>query len=174
VHAVRDVRVRHLAVLLSAAGLAGWCLYLWVAFGDPLAFVKVESAPGWDQGAGPRTWFKVAYVEQLLRGLHGTPLLLTVQAVLCVCAVLLLRRVWQRFGWGYTAYAAVVLAIPIVGTDDFMGTGRYTLAAFPVLAAAGDFLATRRLRWVPFVVLAGSAVTLLVLTWFYGRSIEVA
>ena len=47
---------------------------------------------------------------------------------------------WRRFGWGYAAYAAVVIAIPIIGTKDFMGTGRYVLAAFPVIAAAGDFL----------------------------------
>ena len=38
----------------------------------------------------------------------------------------------------------MVLAIPIIGTKDFMGTGRYVLAAFPVIAAAGEFLATRR------------------------------
>ncbi len=52
--------------------------------------------------------------------------------------MLLLRRVHRRFGWGYLAYAAVVLAIPIIGTKDFMGTGRYVLVAFPVMAAAGD------------------------------------
>ena len=71
-------------------------------------------------------------------------LLLTLQALACLAAVLLLLpRVRRLFGWGYLAYAAVVLAIPIIGTKDFMGTGRYVLAAFPVIAAAGDSLATR-------------------------------
>ena len=67
---------------------------------------------------------------------------------MCLLAVLLLPRVCRLFGWGYLAYAVVVLAIPIIGTKDFMGTGRYVLAAFPVIAAAGQFLADRRRQWI--------------------------
>ncbi|WP_203749882.1 hypothetical protein [Cellulomonas chitinilytica] len=174
VQAVRGVRPRHLGVLASVLGIAGWCVYLWLAFGNPVAFVAVESAPGWDQGAGPRTWLKIAYAGTLVKGPRDIAILLTIQAVVCLCAVLLLRRVWQRFGWGYLAYAAVVLAIPILGTKDFMGTGRYALVAFPALAAAGDFLATRRRRWVLVAVLCASAALLLVLTWLFGRSVEVS
>jgi hypothetical protein len=172
--AVRDVRLRHLGVLASLVGIGAWCLYLWLTFGDPVAFVAVESAPGWNQGAGPRTWLKIAYAGTLVNGPYDIAILLTIQATACLCAVLLLRRVWQRFGWGYLAYAAVVLAIPILGTKDFMGTGRYALVAFPVLAAAGDFLATRRRSWVLYAVLALSAALLLVLTWLFGRSVEVS
>jgi hypothetical protein len=149
-------------------------VYLWLTFGDPVAFVAVESAPGWNQGAGPRTWLKIAYAGTLVKGPYDIALLLTIQAIACLCAVLLLRRVWQRFGWGYLAYAAVVLAIPILGTKDFMGTGRYALVAFPVLAAAGDFLATRRRSWILYAVLGLSAALLLVLTWLFGRSVEVS
>lgn len=174
VGAVRDVRPRHLGVLASVLGIAGWCLYLWLAFGNPVAFVAVESAPGWNQGAGPTTWLKIAYAGAVVKGPRDIAILLTIQAIVCLCAVLLLRRVWQRFGWGYVAYAAVVLAIPILGTKDFMGTGRYALVAFPVLAAAGDFLATRKHRWVLVVVLCVSAALLLVLTWLFGRSVEVS
>lgn len=174
VAAVRDVRLRHVGVLASLLGIAGWCLFLWLEFGDPVAFVAVESAPGWDQGAGPTTWLKIAFAGTLVKGPRDIAMLLTVQAIMCLCAVLLLRRVWQRFGWGYLAYAVVVLAIPILGTKDFMGTGRYTLVAFPVLAAAGDFLATRRRRGVLVAVLSVSAALLLVLTWFFGRSVEVS
>lgn len=174
VGAVRGVRPRHLGVLVSGLGLAAWSLYLWLAFGDPLAFVHVESAPGWDQGVGPRTWLKFGYVDLIQDGHYRTAALLTLQALVCVCAVLLLPRVRRLFGWGYLAYAAVVLAIPIVGTDDFMGTGRYALAAFPVIAAAGHFLAglaSRALR-VGVVVLSG--VLLLTLTVMFGLSFEVS
>jgi hypothetical protein len=174
VRAVRDVRLRHVGVLASLVGIGAWCVYLWLTFGDPVAFVAVESAPGWNQGAGPRTWLKIAYAGTLVKGPYDIALLLTIQAIACLCAVLLLRRVWQRFGWGYLAYAAVVLAIPILGTKDFMGTGRYALVAFPVLAAAGDFLATRRRSWILYAVLGLSAALLLVLTWLFGRSVEVS
>ncbi|MBD7919118.1 glycosyltransferase family 39 protein [Cellulomonas sp. Sa3CUA2] len=174
VAAVRDVRPRHLGVLASGLGLAGWCVWLWVEFGHPLAFVEVESAPGWNQGVGPRTWFKVIFLGTLLKGPYDIALLLTLQAVACLCAVLLLRRVQRLFGWGYAAFAAVVLLIPIVGTKDFMGTGRYVLVAFPVMAAAGEFLATRHQRWVAPVVLTVCAVLLTSLTFLFGRGVAVS
>lgn len=174
VGAVRDVRPRQLGVLLSGLGLAAWAFYLWRAFGDPLAFVHVESAPGWDQGVGPQTWFKFGYVELIQDGHYRTAALLTLQALVCVCAVLLLPRVWRLFGWGYLAYAAVVLAIPIVGTDDFMGTGRYALAAFPVIAAAGHLLAGLASRALRVGVLILSGVLLATLTLMFGLSFEVS
>ncbi len=174
VAAVRDVRLRHVGVLASGLGLAAWCLYLWLQFGNPLAFVEVESAPGWNQGVGPRTWFKLVYAGTVIKGPYDIALLLTLQALACLCAVLLLRRVQRLFGWGYAAYAAVVLLIPIIGTKDFMGAGRYVLVAFPVMAAAGSFLAERRGRWVVPVTLVVSGSLLVVLTYLFGRGVAVS
>jgi len=68
----------------------------------------------------------------------------------------------------------VVLAIPLLGTKDFMGTGRYVLVAFPVVAAAGDFLATRAPTWLRVTVLAVLGVGLMVATAFYARGVEVS
>ena len=175
VGAITAARWREAGVLLSGAGLLSWAVYLWVEFGDPLAFVAVESAPGWDQGVGPHTWFKLSYVGTVLKDpFFSRGRLQTVQALACLAAVLLMRRVWRRFGWGYAAYAAVALAIPIIGTKDFMGTGRYVLIAFPVMAAGGDYLATTKRRWVRPVVLAVSGLSLIVLTTLYGRGVEVS
>ena len=168
------MRLRHLGVLTAVLGIVAWCVYLGLAFGHPLAWIEVESAPGWNQGVGPRTWFKVVYAGTLLRGPWDVAALLTLQAVACLCAVLLLRRVWRLFGWGYLVFAVVVLVIPLIGTKDFMGTGRYVLVAFPVIAAAGDFLAGVRHRWVRGAVLGVCAVLLLVLTYLYGRSVPVS
>ncbi|MBU4335553.1 MAG: hypothetical protein KJ548_03180, partial [Actinobacteria bacterium] len=141
--ATARVGPRQAAVLLAFGGLAAWMTYLWAAFGNPLAFVETESAPGWDQGVGPATWFKVAFFDALVNGHWGLRLNLGLQALVCLVVVLLVPRVARRFGWGYAAYTAVVIAIPILGTKDFMGSGRYALAAFPALAAAGDWLAER-------------------------------
>ena len=174
VAAVRDVRPRHVGVLASGLGLLAWCVYLWAEFGNPLAFVEVESAPGWNQGVGPRTWFKVVYLGTLVKGPYDIALLLTLQALACLCAVLLMRRVQRLFGWGYAAFAAVVLLIPLLGTKDFMGTGRYVLVAFPVMAAAADFLATRQRRWAVPVALVVSGVLLVVLTYLFGRGVAVS
>ena len=79
---------------------------------DPLAWIEVESAPGWNQGVGPATWFKIVYAGTLIKGPYDVAALLTLQALACLCAVLLLRRVWRLFGWGYLAFAAVVLLDP--------------------------------------------------------------
>ena len=174
VSAVRDVRLRHLGVLAAVLGIVAWCVYLALTFGHPLAWIEVESAPGWNQGVGPRTWFKIGYAGALIKGPYDVAAILTLQALACLCAVLLLRRVWRLFGWGYLAFTVVVLVIPLIGTKDFMGSGRYVLVAFPVIAAAGDFLAGVRHRWVRIAVLGVCAALLFFLTYLFGRSVPVS
>jgi hypothetical protein len=174
VQSVRFVRWRQAALLLSAAGLVAWMVYLGVRFGDPVAFATVQGSPGWEQGAGPHTWFKVAFLDALL---HHWPyvVLLLPQAAVCLAAVLLVRTTWRRFGWGYTAYAVVSLAIPFIGTKDFMGSGRYVLAAYPVLAAAAVVLAgDRRSRWLVPVVLAVLFLGLCTATVAFVNGVEVS
>ncbi|MBU4213760.1 MAG: hypothetical protein KJ792_03790 [Actinobacteria bacterium] len=171
--AVTRVRPRQATVLIAFGGLLAWMTYLWARFGNPLAFVETESAPGWDQGVGPATWFKQAFFESLANGTWGLRLNLGLQAVICLLVVLLVPRVVRRFGWGYAAYTAVMIAIPIVGTKDFMGSGRYALAAFPALAAAGDWLAQRP-KWLARSVPVAMAVVLGVLTWYYTNMVEIS
>jgi hypothetical protein len=173
--AVRRLRPADYGVLLSVLGFAGWCAYLSARFGNPLAFVAAESAPGWDQGAGPWTWFKLVFVGTLLRGPPDIALTLAVQAVLCLGAVLLFPRIRRLFGWGYLAYVLVAVGIPLIGTKDFMGTGRYLLAAFPVFAAAADLLTSvRHGRVLRAVVLTLFAAGLVAGTMLYARGYEVS
>jgi hypothetical protein len=175
VGAVRFMRWREAALLVSGAGLVAWMVYLGVRFGDPVAFATVQGAPGWDQGSGPRTWFKVPFFGSLYHGHWSTAVLLVPQALAVVAAVLLVRIVWRRFGWGYAAYTVVSLAIPIIGTKDFMGTGRYVLAAYPVLAAAAVVLTgDRRPRWLAPVVLVGLFGGLCIATVAYVNGVEVS
>jgi hypothetical protein len=172
--AVPYVRARQCAVLLSVVGLIAWCAYLQIEFGDALAWVHVEAAPGWNQGSGPHTWLKIVFLGTLLKGPLDNVLLLVPQAVACAIALALLPRVRRLFGWGPLAYCVVVLAIPLLGTKDFMGFGRYTLSAFPVLGAAGDFLASRRSRWVQPIAVAACVAGLLIATFFFSRNYEVS
>ncbi len=173
IRAIPAVRWREAGVLLSGLGLAGWCLYLWVNFGDPLAFNTVQAAPGWYQGTGPKTWFKVIFFGTMVKGPVDVALRLFAQALMCLIAVLLLRRVWRLFGWGYLAFSVVVLLIPLLGTKDFMGTGRYVMAAFPVIAAAGHVLANARPGWLRPVVLAAGFLGMLVVTWVFATGTSV-
>lgn len=155
-------------VLLAAAGIVAWCGYLWLAFGDPLLWQEIQSVPGWDQGSGPPTWFKVFLLEQLVHD-AGSPFTWSklAQGVAAVGMLLLVPRIGRRFGWAYAAFTAGVVLVPLVGTKDFMGTGRYLLAAFPVYAVAGEWLAARpRARALTFVA---SGCLLVFLTTLFAR-----
>ncbi len=181
----RELQARDAGVLLSVGGLAGWSIYLWSRFGDPLLFWKAEE--GWGQGAGPHTWFKVTFFQHLRHlpfwlsdALAGTnthdphpwtqatfTLGVMLQGTILLGALVLLPRVVRKLGWGYGAYVATLLFIPLFGTQDFQGVGRYVLAAFPVFAVFGQLL-TRWSRW-RIAWLSGSAALLLLLSSGYAR-----
>ena len=166
---------RDMLVLLSAGGFVGYVAYLAVRFHAPFAFATAEGAPGWDQRPGPHTWFKVEFFERIVhfpdQGLYFT-LGIVFQAVLAVALLLVVPRVWRRLGWGYALYVAMVLGLPLVGSKDLQGMGRYALAAFPSFAIWGDLLIAR--RSIRFVVLACSSALLVVLCSAYARGSYVA
>lgn len=188
----RELRPADAGVLLSLAGIGAYVGYLWARWSEPLAFAEVQQAPGWDQPSEPSTWFKVAFFDKVGRlpyfvkdalsdttnstarpwydSVYSSGILL--QAVAIVVALGLAVIVWRRMGWGYGVYCVAVLGIPLLGTKDFQGVGRYVLAAFPCFAVAGQLLEDHpRARWV---VLPASAVLLVVLTSFYGRGYYVS
>lgn len=183
----RTLRARDAGVLLSLGGLVAWTTYLWTTFGDPLLFSKIQGADGWDQSDGPHTWFKVAFFDRLPHlpfwlsdSIAGSTthnahpwtesvytLGLVLQAAALLAALALVPLVVRRLGWGYGAFVVTLLVIPLLGTKDFQGVGRYVLAAFPCFAVAGQLLAGRpRLRVGWFVV---SGALLLLLSSGYAR-----
>jgi Dolichyl-phosphate-mannose-protein mannosyltransferase len=163
---LRELRPRDAGVLVSLAGIGAWCAYLWQRFGDPLAFSTVQEA--WGQQSGPITWAKRDFFAALLRRpaeLYTVGLVLQVAAAVLVA--LSVPAVGRRFGWRYAAYVAVVVALPVIGSQDFQGTGRYMLGAFPAFALAGAVLVDRdRLRRL---VLPASAAVLVVFTALFAN-----
>jgi hypothetical protein len=160
---------RDAGVLVSALGLAGFCFYQWRKFGDPFAYITVQSA--WGQPSGPSTWFKVRFFQDL-RTLDDRNVLASLSylahPVLTVGALALVPRVFRRFGYGYGVYALLAVLVPAVATKNFFGMARYLLAAFPCFAAAGELLAERpRLARVAYPVLGAG---LLMLTAAYSQS----
>ena len=168
VHHVRLVRWSDTGVLVSGLGLVGYAGFLWLRFGNPLTFVAAQAAPPWNQGAGWHTWLKLRFWKTVLSGDAGDTIRLLVPAALCLLVIVLLPRVRRRFGWGYAAYTAVIVALPVVGTKDFLGAGRYLLVAFPVFALLAEPLAASPSRWLRPVVLTVSAAGLLFATALYG------
>ncbi|MGZ4727945.1 MAG: hypothetical protein ACXWB2_09525 [Acidimicrobiales bacterium] len=165
-------------VLISFAGLAGWCAYLYYRFGDALLFVDAEGA--WHQGAGPRTWFKYEFftkIHLVPHSIFADSLML--HAILAVAAILVVPRVARRFGWGYAGYVLVVMGIPLLGTKDFMSCGRYLLAAFPVFAVVGFELAgaasadpPRRWPRRLWLVVSASILTVFCCWWAMGKYVS--
>lgn len=158
------LRARSALPLLSIAGLVSYVVYLAAKFGEPFAFVTAERAPGWDLKPGPHTWFKVDFFDRLIHFPHMGPwhtVGLVVQAVLAIGVLTLTLRVGRKFGWGYAIYVVVVLAIPLVGSKDFQGIGRYCLAAFPAFAVMGQCLADRRRLAIGVLVVSALGLGLL-------------
>jgi hypothetical protein len=81
-------------------------------------------------------------------------------------------KAWKRYGWGYGLYSFVLLAIPLLGTKDFQGSGRYVLAAFPCMAVAGEMLSERRA--VRGVVWTAGGAFLLTWAFAFGRGYYVS
>jgi hypothetical protein len=163
------LRARNALPLLSTAGLVCYVIYQAVKFGEPFAFAIAERAPGWELNPGPRTWFKVSFFERVQNLPDGVVYTnaLAVQALLAIGLLTLTFRVGRSFGWGYAAYLAMVLAIPLLSSKDFQGIGRYCLSAFPAFAVVGQFLAKR--QQLANGVLIASAAILVVLCGWYSR-----
>jgi hypothetical protein len=161
------LRLRDGGVLLSLAGIGSYCLFLWNRVGDPIAFNTVQSAPGWNQGTGLKTWFKYSFFADVIRGEHSYGVRLVAQALLCLVFIIAIPFVAKRIGAAYAVYTSVIIGIPLIGTSTMQGFGRYLLSAFPVFAVAGGILAERaRPRRA---VLMCSSMLLLVLASLFGR-----
>lgn len=161
------LRPRDHGVLLAASGIVAYAVFCWVRYGDPLAFSTAQS--GWNQGAGPRTWFKVLFFDLALHDSdHFFVLRLAAQGVVLLLFCAAIPAVWRRFGPGYGTYTLVSLGLPAIGSAAFASQGRYVLAAFPVFALLGAWLADR--RPVPRAgYLVASGVALLLVTSWWGR-----
>jgi hypothetical protein len=186
---LHTLRPADAGVLISLSGIIAWMTYLGVRFGHPLAFQEVQQAPGWDQGSGPRTWFKVVWFQQI-KNLPGTfrewwstsettqftkwlyAAGIVVQGLLVLLFLWLAWKAWRRFGWGYGLYSFALLSIPILGSKDFQGVGRYLLPAFPCFLVLAEMLASRpRLRVAVWGV---SGALLLGWAFGFGRGYYVA
>jgi hypothetical protein len=81
-------------------------------------------------------------------------------------------RAWKRFGWGYGVYSFALLVIPIIGTKDFQGAGRYLLAAFPCYLVLAELLVRKPL--LRGVVWCTGGALLLAWAFAFGRGYYVA
>ena len=154
-----------LAPFLACGGLGLWMLYLGVQWGDPLAFKTNQTE--YHPSAYPL--LKLPFFARW-RDVADSPsyaLTTTFQLVLAIVVVASIPAVARRFGWGYGVFVGVLVAIPTFSTADFMGTGRYLIAAFPAWALWGERLAKRDRGWA---LVVASGVLMVLLSMGFSRS----
>jgi len=161
------------AASASLIGLGLWCTWLTARFGNPFAFIETEGAPGWNQPPGVRTWLKLDLFTKLGKLPPPESVAVVLQIVMVVVFLALLPLVRRQFGRGYAIYAAAAIAVPTISTGDFLGVGRYVLAAFPVFAAVGAASQTMASRRI-YVVGAVSSALLVVGTALFSAGYLVA
>ena len=163
------MRRADVGLLLAPGGLVAFCVFLWLRFSRPFAFLDTAGAPGWDQPAGFHTWFKIHWIKAMWHGPytngHFGHLLVNALATFVVAAFI--PAVVRRFGWGYGVFAFVAVVATAVSTKDFVGMGRYTLAAFPCWAVAADTLSRR--PWLARGALLVSACGLVMMAQLHAR-----
>jgi hypothetical protein len=130
----RDV----IAVLLPAAGLGAYMAYLWVAFGDPLAFWTAHVV-GWHVGfqwTVANYWHETYWVVTRLVRIHTYMHLLDAMRILLpIVFVVLTVQVFHRLGAVPGIYASLAVAIGVFFALE--SVGREFLAVTPAFAAAG-------------------------------------
>ena len=170
--ALATLERRDAGLLLAPVGLVAYAAFLWSKFGDPLYFLAAEK--GWGQSPGWQTWLKVPW----LRALQRTPYLdpphyhLVGNFLAAVIALTLAVLVFRRLGWGYGIYSFVMVFGAAMSTKNFIGTGRYAIAAFPCFAVAGLLLAER--RGARRTVFALSGALLFLFTELHARNMLIS
>ncbi|HZC05907.1 MAG TPA: hypothetical protein VE338_09710 [Ktedonobacterales bacterium] len=137
------------AVLAPAISIGGYCVYLWVVFGDPLKFIHAEHH--WAHfSMSPLLSIPVA-IDAFAHVAFASPLqartLLDLAPVLVglVIALVAARRAPLTFTLYLFALLYIITSEPINYTDLFVSGGRYMLAAFPVCIILAGWL--RRSEW---------------------------
>ncbi|HEV8310974.1 MAG TPA: mannosyltransferase family protein [Methylomirabilota bacterium] len=134
-----DVEMKDvLGVCLVPAGLAAYAVYLWLAFGNPLAFWDAH-ANGWNVRFH---WDLAGYWREtywiLTRGPRiqaYTRLLDSLRVVLPLVFIALTVKVFHRLGSTAGIYTAATVFVGVLFAPE--SVGRELLAAVPAFAAAG-------------------------------------
>jgi hypothetical protein len=149
----RRLAPRRLPVLLVPAGTLAYFTFLKVRFGDFWANLHA-AREGWGRGPAKGGHDLFAATTALFQpDQDPLRLVLTVQLVLGLALLPLLRRLPRAHGWGYTLF---VLGIVLPGVfSGLEGLGRYLAPAFPLAWIAAAAASKQPARAALAVLLMG-------------------
>ena len=152
--------------LVSIAGVVSYSVYLGIRWGNPLLWATSQSEYS---GSGPKTWLKAGFIARWIEWDDPVyTLTITAQALILLGVFVTAPMVGRRFGWGYATLVVSLGIIPCFSSRDFLGVGRYVLAAFPTAALVGERLANRRVARVAWVGVC--AIALVTMNMAFSRS----
>lgn len=154
----RALRREALACGLVPLGLLAFCLYLWLAYGDPL--LAIRSAASWGVISPWQEGFGRLDPTRYLPGDDNLVLLLNF--VVGLAWLILALPVARHLGPGYGLFVLLGALIPLVDKVDSLG--RYVSVLFPAFVVLAQSL---RPRYLFSLALGGSAMLLAVLTVLY-------
>lgn len=130
------------SLALIPAGTAAFFGYLWWRFGDPLLYLKGNSAWGRDVAAPWDTLSSFIRGPIVFFGWPHSVLDFTFLVGLAVLAVL----AWRRLPRSYAAFATAALLFS-ASTDLWVSTPRHALALFPVIILLAVWGERRQFHW---------------------------
>jgi len=151
----RPVRGRlALAAMLASSGLAGFMIYQAIAFGDPLAYLRVQQA--WGRSMGPLFG---GVVDDLASNSHPSQFkLLDIDAGLTLLFIALTYVVFRQLPWSYGAYTLLnTIALATGGTHSM---ARYLSVLFPGFVALA--VIAHKWKWIPWLIIPVFALALAV------------
>ncbi len=162
------IRLRDFTPALSAGGLLAYMALLTVRFGDPFAFLHTQA--GWGQATGAEALLKLPFLRSVTDVSElGLPAVHLALLLLLLALAVPMRRM---LGWGYTAYVGVALSIPLVTSRDFIGLGRYALAAFPSFLVLALLLRDRPKLWRAWLVVSAALLVVMTSKFAVGRYVS--
>ena len=144
-------------------------VYQWIDFGTPFAFIQTQGSEGWNHDPSVETIFKTVIWEAVQHpSVTYAWTTVMLQAGLSIVALCLIVPLWRRFGPTYGVYTALLVLVAVIPSPDFLGMGRYLLAAFPLFLLVGEW--ANRWRWLFVTIVVFSLPLMFALASFHSRA----
>ncbi len=151
----RPVRGRlALAAMLASSGLAGFMIYQAIAFGDPLAYLRVQQA--WGRSVGPLFG---GVIDDLASNSHPFQFkpLNDIGAAFTLVFIALTYVLFRHLPWSYGAYTLLIVVMQLA-TGGTHSMTRYLSVLFPGFVALA--VIAHKWKWIPWLVIPAFALKL--------------
>jgi hypothetical protein len=168
----RTLRYSALQLLVGFSGIVVWMIYLAVRFRDPLAFVHVQQAGGWNDFNSFHALMDMLHFWRTMRfgsfAAGNAPLLATIHFIIVILAAIICSIAWLKLPIPYAAWATMMVLISYYRWACF---GRHFSTVFSAFIVMAILLKDRRIY---HGVIYLSILLLAILTLMFTHGLWVA